>query len=90
MWPLAALANHSLPEKRFSTLPGGADMHVAIRRCTRLGEKEGLPIEESGVEPDRRHFLTKRDLLQYDADLMIKVGRILTAQNLSASADQSV
>ncbi len=50
-------------------LPGGTKLRVAVRRCTRTGRLEGLPIEELGVQADTHHALTEVDLLQDNRDL---------------------
>ncbi len=54
----------------FKALPKGADMVVAMRRSIRVGLRAGRPLEELGIAPDKRHFLTKRDILQHNEDLL--------------------
>ncbi|MDF2781560.1 MAG: hypothetical protein K0S96_1364, partial [Geminicoccaceae bacterium] len=61
----------------FKPLPNGAEMRVAIRASTRVGERAGLPLEDLGVEPDAIHRLTRRDLLEDNVDLIDEAGRIL-------------
>jgi hypothetical protein len=61
----------------FQPLPNGAEMRVAIRASTRVGERAGLPLEDLGVEPDAIHRLTRRDLLEDNIDLINAAGRIL-------------
>ncbi|GII56798.1 hypothetical protein Pth03_51870 [Planotetraspora thailandica] len=51
-------------------LPGGADFRLSIRRTLRVGRREGQVIEDFGVVPDDVHRLTRRDLLEDNADLM--------------------
>jgi hypothetical protein len=61
----------------FWPLPHGADMRVAIRRTLRVGERAGIPLEDLGVVPDATHRLTRRDLMEGNADLIEEAGRIL-------------
>jgi len=53
---------------------------VAVRRSLRVGVNAGLELEERGVVPDEVHDLTRRDLLQGDADLMAAAARLLLAR----------
>ncbi len=62
------------------TLPQGAELRVAVRRSLRVGVNAGLELEERGVVPDEVHDLTRRDLLQGDADLMAAAARLLLAR----------
>lgn len=61
----------------FKPLPRGADMLVAVRRAMRIGRHAGRPLEELGIVPDRRHYMTKRDVLQRNDDLFLRAARIL-------------
>ena len=54
----------------FEALPGGADMRVAIRRTTRVGDNAGLPLEDLGVRPDTIHRMTRDDVLEGNRDLI--------------------
>ncbi len=54
----------------FEALPGGADMRVAIRRTTRVGDNAGLPLEDLGVQPDAIHRMTRDDVLEGNRDLI--------------------
>ncbi len=58
-------------------LPNGVQMRVALRRCLRVGARMGQPLEDLGVIPDHLHELTKRDLLEDNADLMASAGELL-------------
>lgn len=60
-----------------AALPGRADFRVALRRCLRVGDRSGQPVEDLGVVPDLRHDLTRRDLLEDNADLMEFAGSLL-------------
>jgi hypothetical protein len=48
-----------------------------LRRCLRVGKRFGQPVEDLGVVPDQRHELTRRDLLEDNADLMEFTGSLL-------------
>ena len=67
------------PAGPFKTLPGGAQFRVALRRSLRVGQRSGEPVEDLGVVPSVRHHLTKRDLLEDNADLMERAGALLKA-----------
>ena len=58
-------------------LPKGVQMRVALRRCLRVGTRMGQPVEDLGVVPDALHEITKRDLLEENADLMAAAGVML-------------
>lgn len=51
-------------------LPGGADLRVAVRRTVRVGANAGSIVEDLGVTPDDVHQMTRRDLLEGNADLI--------------------
>jgi C-terminal processing protease CtpA/Prc len=65
------------PETPYKTLPNGAAMRVSIRRTLRVGELAGTPVEDLGVVPDRRHELTRRDVLEDNVDLLDAAGALL-------------
>ncbi len=58
------------PGSPFGALPKGTSFRVSIRRITRAGASAGTPLEDLGVIPDHRHEMTKRDLLEDNADLI--------------------
>jgi hypothetical protein len=66
-----------VPKSPFRTLPRGADMVVAMRRSIRIGAYAGRPLEELGIEPDYRHYTTKRDILENNDDLLARAAAIL-------------
>ena len=70
-----AVGNHS--SSPFKPLPRGADMLVAVRRSIRVGRQAGRPLEELGIVPDRRHHMTRRDVLERNEDLIERAARIL-------------
>jgi Peptidase family S41 len=51
-------------------LPDGADLTLSLLRCLRVGERFGQPVEDLGVTPDVVRPLTRRDLLEDNADLL--------------------
>jgi hypothetical protein len=64
-------------ENPFVALPGGADMRVALRRCTRVGSRSGTPVEDYGVVADTRYFMTKEDVVNHNRDLIAAAAKIL-------------
>jgi hypothetical protein len=78
---LTLLRGERLTPGRPAALPGGADLRVAIRRAVRVGAGEGMELEESGIEPDEVHRLTRADLLQGDIDLIAHAVRMLREEN---------
>jgi C-terminal processing protease CtpA/Prc len=62
----------------FKKLPKRMGMRVALRRCIRVGKNAGRPLEEFGVIPDERHFMTRTDLLDNNRDLILHAVEILT------------
>ena len=61
-------------------LPGGAGIRVSLRRCLRVGERSGQPVEDLGVVPNELHELTRRDLTDDNADLMEAAGALLAGR----------
>jgi hypothetical protein len=69
-------------------LPRNADLVIAMRRSIRVGRREGRPLEELGIAPDQRHYMTKRDLLFRNVDLVSRAARILATKPIySLSAE---
>ncbi|HEY0733712.1 MAG TPA: S41 family peptidase [Herpetosiphonaceae bacterium] len=71
------LSPRSAMRKVFNPLPRGAEMRVAMRRCLRVQENAGIPIEDLGIIPDARHYMTKQDLLENNVVLLDKAARLL-------------
>jgi C-terminal processing protease CtpA/Prc len=74
----------------FLPLPAGARMRVAARRCTRVGSRSGIPVEDYGVVPDKQYFMTRKDVVSNNDDLIAAVAKILAdqpKQTLQLSAD---
>jgi cytosine/adenosine deaminase-related metal-dependent hydrolase len=61
----------------FRKLPRGAGMRVSVRRTTRVGALDGMPLEDLGVEPGERHFMSREDVLGGNRDLIEHAGRLL-------------
>jgi hypothetical protein len=68
------------PDSPYTALPNGANMRVAIRRTLRVGDLAGTPVEDLGVQPDERHRMTRKDVLQGNQDLLDRAGELLAAQ----------
>jgi len=68
------------PNSPFKPLPKGADFWLAVRRSIRVGRHEGRPLEELGIVPDHRHYMTKQDLLHNNRDLIARAARILATK----------
>jgi hypothetical protein len=58
-------------------LPAGTQFRVSLRRCLRVGGRFGQPVEDLGVVPDVSYRLTRRDLIEANADLMERAGEVL-------------
>ncbi len=74
---VSRLGDDNPMRNEFRPLPQGAGMRVAIRRCLRVRENAGIPVEDLGIVPDAQHCLTWRDLMEKNADLLEAAGRIL-------------
>jgi hypothetical protein len=79
VWDYARhLQRLSLPSGNpFVALPGGARMRVAIRRCTRVASRSGIPVEDYGVVSNIRYFMTKTDVVGHNDDLIAAAAAIL-------------
>ncbi|MFL6211442.1 MAG: S41 family peptidase [Pyrinomonadaceae bacterium] len=65
------------PKNPFVALPGGAGMRVAALRCTRVGGRSGMPVEDYGVASDVRYYMTKSDVVGHNDDLIAAAAKIL-------------
>lgn len=65
------------PETPYRRLPKGAGVRVAIRRSLRVGANSGTPVEDLGITPDIPYRMTRRDLLEGNADLFERAGEVL-------------
>jgi C-terminal processing protease CtpA/Prc len=70
-------AAQNSPSSPFKPLPKGADILIAVRRSIRVGKHAGRPLEELGIVPDHRHYITKRDVMASNEDLVERAARIL-------------
>jgi hypothetical protein len=76
------LSSTSPARSLFSPLPAGIEMRVAIRRCLRVRDNAGIPVEDLGVTPHDIHWMTKDDLLHDNVDMLEQAGRLLTQSNV--------
>ena len=74
------IQNLNVPGNPFVALPGGAGMRVAARRSTRVGVRSGVPLEDLGVVPHERYYMTRTDLLEHNVDLIAHAARILAGK----------
>ncbi len=89
VWELTAIMA-DWPDGPFKPLPAGARFRVALRRTLRVGKRwGGQPVEDLGIIPDVRYQMTRRDLLEGNADLMEKAGEVL-AQGTPRTLDVTV
>lgn len=65
---------------QLAPLPAGIGYTVSIRRATRSGTADGLAIEDIGVRGHRSYAMTKRDLVDGNADLLAFCGKLLAAR----------
>lgn len=65
---------------KLEKLPRGADFRVSARRMLRAVDNAGMPLEDFGVKPDERYYMTKRDLLEGNVDLINHAGKLLAAE----------
>ena len=79
VWEQQDFVNQVLPGSVYQALPKGAGMRVSIRRTLRVGRRAGTPVEDLGVIPNKRHFLTRNDLLHGNLDLINEAGSLLAA-----------
>jgi hypothetical protein len=80
IWKMADLLS-SLPTAEdfpFRPLPDGADLSLVIRRVLRVGPNAGTPLEDYGVVSDERHEMTRNDITNDDADLMVAAAGLLS------------
>lgn len=80
VWDYDLLGQLSVTPNPFKPLPAGAGMRVAARRSTRVGSRAGVPLEDLGVTPDERYFMTRNDLLNGNVDLIAHAATLLAGQ----------
>jgi Peptidase family S41 len=79
IWKMADLLG-SLPtadDFPFRPLPDDADLSLVIRRVLRVGPNAGSPLEDYGVVSNERHAVTRNDVMNDDADLMVAAAGLL-------------
>jgi hypothetical protein len=59
-------------------------MLLAVRRSIRVGRHAGRPLEELGIVPDERHYMTGRDVLGSNDDLVRRAARTLAKKPVYA------
>ncbi|HEX8027968.1 MAG TPA: S41 family peptidase, partial [Vicinamibacterales bacterium] len=81
VWDHASLLQQlDITPNPFTALPGEAGMRVAVRRSTRVGARSGVPLEDLGVTPNERYFMTRADLLEHNVDLIARAAAILAGE----------
>lgn len=78
------------PRSPFKPLPKGADLLVALRRSIRVGRHAGRPLEELGIAPDHRHYVTRRDVLKRNDDLVRRAVGILERKPIYSLSVETV
>jgi C-terminal processing protease CtpA/Prc len=66
-----------VPANPIKDLPQGVGMRVSARRTIRVSGESGTPLEDLGVIPDILHFMTRKDLLERNVDLIEHAGELL-------------
>jgi len=77
VWEHRYFVSDILPDTGYEELPNGAGMRISIRRTLRVGAHAGAPLEDLGVVPQVRHFLTRNDVLNGNEDLIRTAGALL-------------
>jgi len=77
-------------KKPFKPLPRDTGLRIAIRRSIRVGQKEGRPLEELGITPDQRYYMTRDDLIGHNDDLVAEAVRILRTKPVYSLSVKSV
>lgn len=77
-------------ESLFKPLPRDTNLTVAIRRSIRIGQNEGRPLEELGINPDEPYHMTDRDLIYHNEDLIIAAAKILKTKPVYSLSLQMV
>lgn len=80
-----ATEGHNAP----SALPWGYGLNLSMRRAFRTGDWAGLPIEGLGVKADILHRMTRRDLLEANADLLAVAAAALQNGNQQAATSHA-
>lgn len=62
------------------SLPNGIDYTIAFRRAVRIGDFAGAGIEDVGIPGSLQWPLTRRDLIDDNADLLTFCGKLLATE----------
>ncbi len=79
VWEHRYFVSDILPRSVYQDLPNGTGMRVSIRRTLRVGRHAGAPLEDLGVIPQERHFLTRNDVLADNQDLIRHAASLLAS-----------
>jgi C-terminal processing protease CtpA/Prc len=74
----------------FKPLPRDTGLRVAIRRSIRVGKREGRPLEELGITPNQRYYMTKLDLIGHNETLIAEAVRHLRTKPVYALTVRAV
>lgn len=88
VWGHELLLTMLSKDSPFQGLPKKASFRVAVRRCTRVGKRAGVLVEDLGVVPDEVHRVTRRDVLHGNVDLINRAGELLAAMPVQAVVAQ--
>jgi hypothetical protein len=83
---LFSRARKQVSDSPIEKLPDGCAFHIAIRRTLRVGAHAGALLEDLGIAPDTRYWMTKNDLLDHNTDLITEAVRLLEEQPCYALA----
>lgn len=67
-------------------LPRGIRIPFSIRRCLRQGDNAGQILEDSGVKADKIHQLTRRDVTEFNQDLLSRAANELPTRRRGYAA----
>jgi hypothetical protein len=84
VWEHRYFVSDILPDSGYEELPNGAGMRISVRRTLRVGRHAGAPVEDLGVTPQVRYFLTRNDVLNDNQDLIRKAASLLAAAPVRA------
>jgi C-terminal processing protease CtpA/Prc len=89
VWEYSDIAQFIANGEQFPLrLPQDASFRFAVRRVTRVGERAGVLLEDLGVKPTEVHQITRRDVLERNADLIEHAGKILSKGNVQSLTAQ--
>ncbi len=69
-----ARAAAPLASRTLAAHPRGTSFRVALRSSRRVNEREGVPLEDLGVEADQLHEVTRRNITERNQDLLAVAG----------------